>query len=62
MLVEERDKYVELKRATSQSIAELVAKAELLENETEIQRNAAINKDRLEKKREKKKILSVSAL
>lgn len=61
MLAEERDKYVELRRATSQSVAELAAKAELLENETEIQRNAAVNKDRLEKEREKK-ILSVSAL
>lgn len=61
MLAEERDKYVELRRATSQSVAELAAKAELLENETEIQRNAAVNKDRLEKERQKK-ILSVSAL
>lgn len=55
MLAEERDKYVELRRATSQSVAELAAKAELLENETEIQRNTAVNKDRLEKEREKKK-------
>lgn len=46
MLAEERDKYVELRRATSQSVAELAAQAELLENETEIQRNAAVNKDR----------------
>lgn len=58
MLAEERDKYAELRRATSQSVAELAAQAELLENETEIQRNAAVNKDRWEKERaggEKKK-------
>lgn len=56
MLAEERDKYVELRRATSQSVAELAAEAELLENQTEIQRNAAVNKDRSEKERETKKI------
>lgn len=62
MLAEERDKYVELRRATSQSVAELAAKAELLENETEIQRNAAVNKDRLEKERQKKNPVCVSVI
>lgn len=62
MLAEERDKYVELRRATSQSVAELAAKAELLENETEIQRNTAVNKDRLEKEREKKNPVCVSVI
>lgn len=55
MLAEERDKYAELRRATSQSVAGLAAEAELLENETEIQRNAAVNKDRSVKGRETKK-------
>lgn len=55
MLAEERDKYVELRRATSQNITELAAQAELLENETEIQRNMAVNKDRLENQGERKK-------
>lgn len=62
MLAEERDKYVELRRATSRSVAELLAEAELLENETEIQRNAAVNKDRSEDERETRKIQSASAL
>lgn len=62
MLAEERDKYVELRRATSQSVAELAAEAELLENETEIQRNAAVNRDRSEKERETKKTSCVSVL
>lgn len=48
MLAEERDKYVDLRRAASQSVVELLAEAQLLENQTEIQRNAAVNRDRSE--------------
>lgn len=46
MLTEERNKYVRLKQAASRSITELTAEMKLLENETEIQRNVAVNKDR----------------
>uniref|UniRef100_A0A8C6SNR8 Coiled-coil domain-containing protein 146 n=1 Tax=Neogobius melanostomus TaxID=47308 RepID=A0A8C6SNR8_9GOBI len=47
MVTEERNKYIKLKQATSQTSTELKEQFAVLENETEIQRTIVINKDRL---------------
>ncbi|XP_055009918.1 coiled-coil domain-containing protein 146 [Boleophthalmus pectinirostris] len=46
-IMEERNKYIRLKQATSQTITELKEQFKVLENETEIQRTIVISKDRL---------------
>ena len=46
MIMEEKTKYVQLKEITSQTITELTEQIKVLENEMEIQRTIAINKDR----------------
>ncbi|XP_065807689.1 coiled-coil domain-containing protein 146 [Labrus bergylta] len=46
MIMEEKNKYVKLKQIASQAITELMEQVKVLENETEIQRTIAINKDR----------------
>ncbi|KAK2858924.1 hypothetical protein Q5P01_003544 [Channa striata] len=46
MITEEKKKYVKLKEITSQTITELLEQIKVLENEKEIQRTIAINKDR----------------
>ncbi|XP_041833687.1 coiled-coil domain-containing protein 146 isoform X2 [Melanotaenia boesemani] len=46
MIVEEKNKYVKLKEISSQTITELMEEIKVLENEMEIQRTIAINKDR----------------
>uniref|UniRef100_UPI0037E79539 coiled-coil domain-containing protein 146 n=1 Tax=Semicossyphus pulcher TaxID=241346 RepID=UPI0037E79539 len=45
-LMEEKNKCVKLKQIASQTITELTEQVKVLENETEIQRTIAINKDR----------------
>lgn len=46
MVMEEKKKYVKLKQMASQTIADLTEQIKVLENESEIQRTVAINKDR----------------
>ncbi|XP_005725305.1 coiled-coil domain-containing protein 146 isoform X4 [Pundamilia nyererei] len=46
MVMEEKKKYVKLKQMASQTITELTEQIKVLENESEIQRTIAINKDR----------------
>ncbi|XP_072233448.1 coiled-coil domain-containing protein 146 [Leuresthes tenuis] len=46
MIMEEKTKYVQLKEITSQTTTELTEQIKVLENEMEIQRTIAINKDR----------------
>lgn len=46
MVMEEKKKYVKLKQMASQTIIELTEQIKVLENESEIQRTIAINKDR----------------
>ncbi|XP_074554151.1 coiled-coil domain-containing protein 146 isoform X2 [Halichoeres trimaculatus] len=46
VIMEEKNKYVRLKEIASQTIAELMEQFKVLENEREIQRSIAINKDR----------------
>ncbi|KAM6961829.1 coiled-coil domain-containing protein 146 [Tautogolabrus adspersus] len=46
MIMEEKNKYVKLKKIASQTITELMEQVKVLENETEIQRTIAVNKDR----------------
>ncbi|XP_023141559.2 coiled-coil domain-containing protein 146 [Amphiprion ocellaris] len=46
MIMEEKNKYVQLKQIASQTITELTEQIKLLENEKEIQRTIIINKER----------------
>nr|XP_020455145.1 coiled-coil domain-containing protein 146 isoform X2 [Monopterus albus] len=46
MIMEERNKYVNLKEIASQTITELMEQLKVLENEAEIQQTIVINKDR----------------
>uniref|UniRef100_A0A3Q3RYK6 Coiled-coil domain containing 146 n=1 Tax=Mastacembelus armatus TaxID=205130 RepID=A0A3Q3RYK6_9TELE len=46
MVMEEKNKYVKLKQIASQTTRELMEQVKVLENETEIQRTIAVNKDR----------------
>ncbi|KAF7648540.1 hypothetical protein LDENG_00155220, partial [Lucifuga dentata] len=46
MIVEEKNKYVSLNQIASQTITEFMEQIKVLENENEIQRSIAVNKDR----------------
>ncbi|XP_041636578.1 coiled-coil domain-containing protein 146 isoform X2 [Cheilinus undulatus] len=46
MITEEKNKYIKLKQIASQTITELMEQVKVLENELEIQRTLATNKDR----------------
>lgn len=46
MIMEEKNKYVNLKQFASQTITELTEQIKLQENETEIKRAIVANKDR----------------